>query len=391
MTPRICYFDCFSGISGNMLLGALLSAGLSEAVLREELAKLKLSGWKLEIKPVVKAGIQAVMVRVRTEETEQHRQLADIQALLEQSSLDEKMVRRALAVFQRLAEAEARVHGVTVEEIHFHEVGAVDALIDIVGAVVGLHHLGIGEIVCSPLPLPRGWVRCAHGELPLPAPAVCELLKGVPVQGENLAQELVTPTGAALAVELSQSFGPLPSMTLTHSGFGAGSRERRDRRPNLLRLLIGSRQESDEVQLVEVIETQLDDWNPEFWPHVSARLLAAGALDVSLLPLQMKKGRPGFLLQLIADPAHASRLKELILSETSAIGLRFHRVQRLTLPRTTVELTTPWGAVRGKKVELPDNTVRIKPEYEDCAKLAREYGVPLQQIYAAAVMAGEHG
>ncbi|CAK8711326.1 nickel pincer cofactor biosynthesis protein LarC [Candidatus Electronema aureum] len=367
-----------------MLLGALLDAGLPEALLRAELDKLKLTSWRLEIKPVVKAGLRAVMVKVRAE-VEQQRHLADIQTLLEQSELNRVIIRRVLAVFQRLAEAEARVHGTTVEEVHFHEVGAADAIIDIVGAVVGLHHLGINEIVCSPLPMPRGWVRCAHGELPLPAPAVCELLKGIPVQGENLAQELVTPTGAALAVELSRSFGPLPPMFIEQTSYGAGSRERRDRRPNLLRLLIGRRQAVEESQLVEVIETQIDDWNPEFWPHVSARLLAAGALDVSLLPIQMKKGRPGFLLRLLADPAHAIQLKELVLSETSAIGLRFHNMQRMTLPRTVVELETPWGIVRGKKVELPDGSSRIKPEYEDCARLAKKSGGSLQQIHAAAL------
>jgi hypothetical protein len=227
-------------------------------------------------------------------------------------------------------------------------------------------------------------VRCQHGELPLPAPAVCELLKGVPVYGENIAQELVTPTGAALAVELSRSFGPLPAMRIEQTGYGAGTRERRDRRPNLIRLLIGRRQTVEEAQQVEVIETQLDDWNPEAWPYLAEKLLAAGALDLSLAPIQMKKGRPGFLLQLVADPAHATGLKEIILRETSAIGLRFHQEQRLTLPRSTVELVTPWGAVRGKKVELPDGGSRIKPEYEDCIWLAKEQEIPLDQIYAAA-------
>lgn len=388
---RVCYFDCFSGISGNMLLGALLAAGLSEAELRSELAKLRLPGWRLEVKPLIKNGLQAVMVRVYSEEANQHRHLADIVALLEQSALEEDVIRRSLAVFRRLAEAEARVHGQKVDEVHFHEVGAVDALIDIAGAVIGLRSLGIDEAVCSPLPMPRGWVRCQHGELPLPAPAVCELLKDVPVHGENLAQELVTPTGAALAVELASSFGPLPPMRIERIGYGAGTRERRDRRPNLLRLLIGQRQDAEEAQLVEVIETQLDDWNPEFWPHVSTQLLAAGALDIILSPVQMKKGRPGFLLRLIADPAHAARLKELLLTETSAIGLRFHSERRLTLPRTTVELATPWGTVRGKKVELPDGDCRIKPEYEDCARLAREHNVPAQQVHAAAAQAGSNG
>jgi uncharacterized protein (TIGR00299 family) protein len=381
---KTCYLDCFSGISGNMLLGALLAAGLPEELLREELAKLRLPGWKLEISPVSKAALRAVLVRVRTEEAKHPRHLADIHALLEQSGLEEAVLRRVLAVFRRLAEAEASVHGESPEEVHFHEVGAADALIDITGAVIGMYHLGIGEVICSPLPMPRGWVRCQHGELPLPAPAVCELLKGVPVHGENLAQELVTPTGAALVVELSSAFGPLPPMLIEQTGYGAGTRERRDRRPNLLRLLIGRRQTVEEAQQAEVIETQLDDWNPECWPHVSAKLLEAGALDVSLTPIQMKKGRPGFLLRLLADSAHATRLKELVLSETSAIGLCFHSVQRLTLPRTMVELTTPWGPVRGKKVELPGGGSRIKPEYEDCAKLAKEHGVPLRHVHAAA-------
>ncbi|WP_417912411.1 nickel pincer cofactor biosynthesis protein LarC [Candidatus Electronema sp. TJ] len=381
---RACHLDCFSGISGNMLLGALLAAGLPEAALRGELDKLRLPGWRLEIRPVVKSGLQAVMVKVHADEAVRPRHFNDIKTLLEQSALEESIICRALAAFHRLAEAEAHVHGVPADEVHFHEVGAVDAMIDIVGVVIGLHHLGLSRISCSPLPMPRGWVRCSHGELPLPAPAVCELLKGVPVYGENLAQELVTPTGAALAVELAESFGPLPPMRIERTGYGAGTRERRDRRPNLLRLLIGQPQEAEEAQLIEVIETQLDDWNPEFWPHVSARLLAAGALDVMLAPVQMKKGRPGFLVRLLADPAHSVQLKELLLTETAAIGLRFHNERRLTLPRTTVELATPWGTVRGKKVELPDGTCRIKPEYEDCARLAKEHNVPVQRVCASA-------
>ncbi len=367
-----------------MLLGGLLAVGLPEAFLRSELDKLRLPGWRLEIQPVVKAGLRAMMVRVRTDEAKCCRHLSDIRTLLEESDLDGAVILQALSVFQRLAEAEARVHGVITEEVHFHEVGAVDALIDIVGVILGFAHLGISEVLCSPLPMPRGWVRCQHGELPLPAPAVCELLKDVPVHGENLTQELVTPTGAALAVELSHNFGPLPAMRIEQTGYGAGTRERRDRRPNLLRLLIGRRQTVDEAQQVEVIETQLDDWNPEAWPHVAAKFMAAGALDLSLTPIQMKKGRPGFLLQLVADPAHAAALKEMVLRETSAIGLRFRKEQRLTLPRSTVELITPWGAVRGKKVELPDGGSRIKPEYEDCVRLAKEQDVPLQQVWAAA-------
>ncbi|RWX49704.1 TIGR00299 family protein [Candidatus Electrothrix marina] len=258
-----------------------------------------------------------------------------------------------------------------------------DAIIDIVGAVAGLHLLGIEEVICSPLPMPGGgWVRCQHGDIPLPAPAVCELLKGVPIYGDSLQQELVTPTGAALAAELSSSFGTIPPMTLEQTGYGAGTMQRQDGKPNLLRLMIGYSEVVQEAQQVEVIETHLDDWNPELWPHIAAKLMKQGALDVSLVPIQMKKGRPGFLLRLLADPAQASHLKNSILNETSAIGLRFHTVQRMTLPRTSIEVITPWGTVRAKKIETAED-VRITPEYEDCVKLAEEQNIPLQKIYAA--------
>ncbi|MCI5168452.1 MAG: nickel pincer cofactor biosynthesis protein LarC, partial [Candidatus Electrothrix sp. GM3_4] len=391
---KICFLDCFSGISGNMFLGALLNAGLSAEALRKTLSCLKLSGWQLNCTPVSISGLQATSVQVQVGTQVQvdetgtgtHRHLSDIRTILEQSDLEQIVADRSLAVFTRLAEAEAHVHGTIPEKIHFHEVGALDAIIDIVGAVAGLHLLGIEEVICSPLPMPGGgWVRCQHGKIPLPAPAVCELLKGVPVYGDNLQQELVTPTGAALAAELSSSFGTMPSMTLEQTGYGAGTMQRQDGRPNLLRLLIGqSHTVSDvtEAQQVEVIETHLDDWNPELWPHVAAKLMKQGALDISLVPIQMKKGRPGFLLRLLADPAHATRLKNSILNETPAIGLRFHTVQRMTLPRTGIELTTPWGTVRAKKVTTSEG-VRITPEYEDCAKLAEEQNIPLQKIYAA--------
>ncbi|MCI5159626.1 MAG: LarC family nickel insertion protein, partial [Candidatus Electrothrix sp. AUS1_2] len=239
-TKKICFLDCFSGVSGNMLLGALLNAGLSPEVLRETLGQLGLPGWNLRSTPTVQSGLRATLVQVHVEETGPHRHLSDIRIILEQSALEPIIAERSLAVFTRLAEAEARVPGTTPEKIHFHEVGALDAIIDIVGTVAGLHLLGIEKVICSPLPMPcGGWVHCQHGDIPLPAPAVCELLKGIPVYGTNLQQELVTPTGAALAVELSSSFGPMPPMTLEQTGYGAGTMQRRDGRPNLLGLLIG--------------------------------------------------------------------------------------------------------------------------------------------------------
>jgi uncharacterized protein (TIGR00299 family) protein len=379
---KTAYLDCFSGVSGNMLLGALLHAGLSEEVLRSELAGLHLPGWQLDIEYNRVSGLQACLVRVGSTEPSCHRHLQDILGLFQKSELLPAVADRSAAVFTRLARAEARVHGTTVEKIHFHEVGAVDAIIDIVGVISGFHHLGIDQVSCAPLPMPSGWVSCAHGSLPLPAPAVCELLKKIPVYGDTLAQELVTPTGAALVAELSNSFGPMPPMTLEQTGYGAGTMQRKDGRPNLLRVMIGQPLQVHEKQQVEVIETQLDDFSPELWPHVSESLMNAGALDLSLTPLLMKKGRPGFLLQVIADPAHTHGLKEIIFNETSSIGLRFQTMNRMTLPREIIEVATPWGPVQAKKIETGAGT-RITPEYEDCRRLANKNNIALQAVYAA--------
>ncbi len=379
------YLDCFSGVSGDMLLGALLDAGVPEQYLRDVLAGLDLHGFTLTVDQVAIHGFAAIRATVVTDPhnpLHQHRHLADIEQILNQAPLAAEIRNRALAVFHRLAEAEAAVHGTSVEQVHFHEVGAVDAIIDIVGTVAGFAYLQINRLVCSPLPMPHGWVRCQHGEIPLPAPAVCQLLKGVPVYGVALDQELVTPTGAALVRELADTFGPMPPMLPAQTGYGAGSRERRDGRPNLLRLITGQGTEPEEAQTVEVIETHLDDWNPEFWPYVSQQLMAAGALDVCLIPIQMKKGRPGFMLRVIAEPAARAVLTSLLFTETSTIGLRLRREERLTLPRETVMVTTPWGRLPAKKITTPAGTI-IAPEYEACQKVAAAHNVPLQAVYAA--------
>ena len=387
------YLDCFSGVSGDMLLGALLDAGVPESYLRAILAGLPLHGYTLKVEQKTMQGFATTQVRVECgghdhghdqhgHQHHAHRHLAEITTLLNQAAIPPPVRDKALAVFTRLAKAEAAVHGTTVEAIHFHEVGAVDALVDIVGTVAGFAYLNIDRLICSPLPMSRGWVTCAHGEIPLPSPAVCRLLEGVPVYGEQLDQELVTPTGAALLRELAYDFGPLPPMLLTRTGYGAGSMERRDGRPNLLRLLLGQGTAVAEAQEVEVIETHLDDWNPEFWPHVSERLMTAGALDVCLIPIQMKKGRPGFLLRVIAEPATRQPLTTLLFSETSAIGLRWRREQRMTLPRESVTVPTPWGDLAAKKITTPNGEV-ITPEYEACRKIAAAHQVPLQTVYAA--------
>jgi pyridinium-3,5-bisthiocarboxylic acid mononucleotide nickel chelatase len=384
---RTAYLDCFSGVSGDMLLGALLDADVPEAYLREVLAALPLSDLSLSIARKTVQGFAATQVTVQCGHPHHrhhhpHRHLTEIATLLRQAALPSKVHDTALAVFTRMAEAEAAVHGTTVDAIHFHEVGAEDALADIVGTVAGFAYLGIDRLVCSPLPLARGWVTCAHGEIPLPGPAVCRLLEGVPVYGENLDQELVTPTGAALVRELADSFGPMPPMLLAQTGYGAGSMARHDGRPNLLRLLIGENVEVAEAQEVEVIETHLDDWNPEFWPHLSERLMAAGALDVCLIPIQMKKGRPGFLLRVLAEPAIRRAVTTVLFTETTTIGLRLRREQRITLPREIVTVPTPWGELTAKKITTPVGTV-IAPEYEICRQVAATHSVPLQTVYAA--------
>jgi len=388
------YLDCFSGVSGDMLLSALIDAGVPEAHLRQVLAALPLDGFALTAERIVTHGFAATRVTVecaghdhhhgaQNDHTHHpHRGLAEIRDLLNSAALAPPIRDKSLAVFTRLAEAEAAAHGTTIERIHFHEVGAVDAIVDIVGTVAGLAYLQIDRLVCSPLPLGRGWISCAHGEIPLPGPAVCRLLEQAPVYGENIDQELVTPTGAALVCELAQDFGPMPPMRLLRTGYGAGAMERRDGRPNLLRFFIGQSAEVAEPQQVEVIETHLDDWNPEFWPYVSERLMGAGALDVCLIPMLMKKGRPGFLLRTIIEPAARDGVVAVLFSETTAIGLRMRSEQRVTLPRETVLVATPWGDLAAKKISLPDGTV-VAPEYEVCRKVAETHQVPLREVYDA--------
>lgn len=381
MTYNTAYLDCFSGISGDMLLGALLDAGLPLADLEEQLARLPVSGYRLEFHRKPQGAIKAGRLQVTIlEEGHGQRSWREINTLLERSGLALPVKEQAQKIFAGLAETEGKIHGCPPEEVHFHEVGALDSLVDVVGAAIGFNHFGIRRLACSPLPLGRGWVECQHGPLPLPAPATLELLRGLPVYGVDLEMELVTPTGAAIIKALATEFGPPPPMKLDSIGYGAGSRQRPDGRPNLLRLLIGQERQADEAQEIEVIETQLDDWAAEGFPHLCEQLFARRALDVSLTPLLMKKGRPGYLLRVLAEPAHAHDLKSCLLSETTAIGLRFHREQRLTLPRSAGRVATPWGEITVKKVVTPRGTV-LYPEYESCRAAARRHQVPLLQIH----------
>ena len=374
------YFDCFSGAGGDMLLGAVIAAGAKAERIEEELAKLALPGLSVSVEQKSVQSISGIKVAISSTSAQQLRTLPAIVALLEQSDVTREVRDRAAQVFTALAHAEAKVHAIPVDRVHFHEIGALDTIVDVVGTIFGLQLLGVRRLVASPLPLGRGFVRCDHGLLPLPAPAVCELLQGVPTYGVELSQELITPTAAALLVTLADSFGPMPPMRISATGYGVGSHRLDNGQPNLVRLIIGEGLDSGEAQLVEVIETNLDDWSPEGFPYLCERLFAEGAVDVTLCPVQMKKGRPGFTLQVISPTAAAHPLKELILSETTAIGLRFRQEERRTLPREAVTVATRWGEVIAKKVLTPTGWT-VHPEYEACRQLAGRLGLPLQAVY----------
>lgn len=381
-SKQIAYLDCFSGVSGDMLLGALVHVGLDPRLLREELGKLRLDGLKVVIEEKNINAISSIKITVSSDRGQELRTLPAILQILEKSGLARVIIDQAAKVFRALARAEAKVHGIAVDQVHFHEVGAVDTIVDVVGTLIGLHHLNITKLFCSFLPTSHGFVKCAHGLLPLPAPAVCELLVNIPTYGVELQQELITPTGAALVATLVQEYGPLPPMAIAATGYGAGSHILTNGQPNLLRIIVGKSFDLTEQQNVEVIETHLDDWSPEGFPYLCELLFAQGALDVALTPIQMKKGRPGFALSVISPPAYAHLLKEIILSETTAIGLRFRKEARRTLAREKVLVSTPWGDIAAKKVQTPSGTV-IYPEYEECRKVASRHKVPLQQVYNA--------
>ncbi len=377
---KIAYADCFSGISGDMFLGALLHAGLDINHLQTPLKTLDIGSFELQCSDHADHSIEAYSVKVETQPCSL-RHLPSIIKIIKSGSLPDSVMEKSIAVFDTIAIAEAKVHGIAKEKVHFHEIGAIDTIVDVVGTVLGLYLLGIEKLACSPLPMGRGFVNCDHGRLPLPGPAVCEILQDFPVYGINIEKELVTPTGAALLKTLATDYGPMPSMTISATGYGAGTHTLPDR-PNLFRLFIGESREVDEAQEVEIIETHLDDWSPETFPYICDLLLSKGALDVSISAIHMKKGRPGFRLQVISPPSHGVLLKQTILSETTAIGLRFRRESRYTLPRDSIEVSTPWGKIQAKKVQTPKGVI-IYPEYEECCKIAKEFGVPIQRVYKA--------
>jgi uncharacterized protein (TIGR00299 family) protein len=378
----IAYLDCFSGISGDMLLGALLDAGLSLADLRADLSRLPLSGYEVTSERVTKRGMGGTQVQVTTEHSHAHRGLSDVLAVIAQAELPPEVARPAEQAFRRLAEAEARVHGTTVDDVHFHEVGAVDAIVDIVGAFCGLHRLGVQEVYASALPLGGGWVEAAHGRLPVPAPATAELLKGVPTYGGPVEAELVTPTGAAIVTTACRSFGPMPPMTLKAVGCGAGRLDLPH--PNLLRLFLGETAQEPREQHLVVIETNLDSMNPELFGDLMDRLFAAGALDVFYTPIAMKKSRPATLVSVLTEPALVDTLSEILFRHTTTLGIRLTDVARRCLDREWRAMETDYGRVRVKVGRLGSEIVSAAPEYEDCRQAAHTHGVPIKTVYEAA-------
>jgi uncharacterized protein (TIGR00299 family) protein len=378
----IAYLDCFSGISGDMLLGALVDAGLSMQTLREDLAKLPLSGYEVTAEQVTKAGITGTQVQVKAGHEHAHRGLDDILEIIGMAELPAEVTGPARRAFERLAEAEARVHGHSVEEVHFHEVGAVDAIVDIVGAFCGLYRLGIEEVYASPLPLGGGWVDTEHGRLPVPAPATVELLRGVPSYGGPVEAELVTPTGATIVTTAAKEFGLMPPMTIKAIGWGAGHKDLSH--PNMLRVFLGEPAVRPREQHLSVIETNIDDMNPELFGHVMEALFEAGALDVYYTPIVMKKSRPATLVSVLTETPLVDTLSEILFRETTTLGVRVSEVARRCLEREWREVQTQWGPVRIKVGRLNGEVVNVAPEYEDCARLAREKGVPAKAVWEAA-------
>lgn len=382
---KLIYFDCFAGASGDMMLAALLDAGASLDVVKAELAKLPLAEYELQTSRVMKNGIAALSVTVEvTEERQPHRHFKDIVDMLENSGLAPAVQESSMAVFWRLAVAEAKIHGKTPENVHFHEVGAVDSIVDIVGVCAALWALGIDKIYSSPLHTGSGFVRCAHGELPVPAPATLELLTGVPVYSRGIEAELLTPTGAAVLSTLAE-FGTLPAMTVTSNGYGAGKKDLSI--ANVLRVMVGETKENDAYLREEavILEANIDDMNPEMYSYVTTKLLNRGALDVTLIPVQMKKNRPGTLLSVLTTPEHAQTITEILFTETTTLGIRRLTAEKLMLPRRHQTVETQYGSVGIKIGELNGKIINVAPEYEDCHALAKKTGAPLKTIYQAAL------
>jgi len=383
---KIAYFDCFSGISGDMTIGALLDAGLKIETLEEELKKLGFSGYQLEVKKVVKKGISATQFKVKIKEKGVERRFKDILTILEKSKLDEEIKNETKKIFFNIAQAESKIHQKDIDKIHFHEIGGLDSIIDVTSAVIGTKTLGIEEIHSSALPVGKGFVKCAHGVIPIPAPATLELLKNIPTYCGGIESEMITPTGAAIISTLAKSFGKRPLMKIERIGYGAGEKEFTI--PNLLRVSIGEKILKDEnfkdgyvSDEAVLIETNIDDMNPEFYDYIMDQLFSQGALDVFLAPIQMKKNRPAHMLSIIVYEQNLNEILEVLFSESTTLGVRIREIKRLRLAQQNFIAETKYGKIRVKVGMFKGEIKNIAPEYEDCKKIAKQHKVPLKEIY----------
>jgi uncharacterized protein (TIGR00299 family) protein len=384
---KTLYFDCFAGASGDMILGAMIAAGVEPEAFQRQLSLLGVSGYSVDFETVDRSGISATYARVQTAEEHAHRHLSDILKIIYDSRLSDGVKDRAAKIFSRLAEAEARVHNVPVAQIHFHEVGALDAIIDVVGAAICFELLGIERFVSSPLHVGSGTVEMEHGRYPVPPPAVAELLKGVAVYSTDTVGELVTPTGAAIITAVCDDFGPIPQCKLERAGYGAGTRQY-EKFPNVLRVLIGDEEAKEsaaaDVERLWMIETNMDDISPQILGHVMDRVFDLGALDCYFTAVQMKKNRPGVLLSILCRNEQRAGFSELLFSETTTLGLRSYEVERRALERKIVRVETQYGPIDVKVAQLNGHIIKEMPEYEQCRQAARAGNVPLRVVEEAA-------
>ncbi len=382
---KIAYFDCFSGISGDMILGALIDLGLDPKTLTSHLSRLNLAGYQIEVSKEQRGPITGTRVNIKVNEEEQpHRSSVQIRKIITASKLPDQVKKTSLAAVERLAQVEGNLHQDPPEHVHFHEVGAIDSIVDMVGAYIGLHVLDVSQVMASPLPLGRGFVQCRHGMLPLPAPATLALLKGVPVYDSGQQRELVTPTGAAILTTVCSEYGGFPTMNIEKVGYGVGQHPE-SHPPNLLRIVLGQTSSAVVKERLLLVETSIDDMNPELYGHLMEQLLAAGALDVNVLPAQMKKNRPGQLLRVLVSEGLRETTLQMLFSETTSLGVRIQEVERYSLPRHTIRVQTPFGHLPVKVATNPKGEPTLAPEYDACQRAARRHKVPLRRVYEEAM------
>lgn len=381
---KLLYFDCPMGISGDMFLASLIDLGVDRGLLLKELRKLKVDRIDVAVGKELRHSISCTSFRVKLHESSLHRTFRDIKRIISGSALSPDVKKLSTGIFRIIAEAEGKVHGISADEVHFHEIGAMDSIIDIVGAAVALEAIGPERVICSPLPLGSGWTNTMHGKLPIPAPATLEILKGAPVAPSPIEFELTTPTGAAI-MKAAASFGPMPAMTVERVGYGAGKKDVKER-ANIVRAVLGSKGALDgpEGERLHVLETNIDDMSPELSGYLIEKLISSGALDAFHTAVQMKKSRPGVLLTVLAKEEDRARLMEMIFRESTSIGVRSYPVERHCLERKVLKVRTPFGIVSVKASYLSGRAVNAQPEYEDCRKLSEKKGVALKVVMDSA-------